>query len=37
VLGEQGHDLVGPVAGALLDDRADLEVLAGANDLGSIP
>ena len=34
MLGQQGHHLVGPVAGALLDERAHLEVLSRADRLG---
>ena len=37
VLGQQRHHLVGPVARALLDERADLEVLPRAHGLGQHP
>jgi hypothetical protein len=37
VLGEQCHHLVGAVAGALLHERAHLEVLVGAHRLGQHP
>ncbi len=37
VLGQQRHHLVGAVAGALLDEAPDLEVLAAAHRLGEHP
>ena len=37
MLGQQRHHLVGAVAGALLDEAADLEVLAAAHRLGQHP
>jgi hypothetical protein len=37
VLGHELDDLVAPVAGALLDHRSDLVVLAGPNGLGEHP
>jgi hypothetical protein len=37
VLGEQRDHLVAPVARALLDERADLEVLPRAHGLGEHP